>query len=299
MQRRFPARPHALAVLVRHLETVGDALDPYLVEPAVWQLEFSRAIADQTMGLAAQIPNLAHPERRHWSLREVGAMLTLSADAERVAQLKAVGERLQENARARLGDDTSSAAMQHLAAVRTWAASLDRNAYEVKPHDDGFMAQQVTDPEVEQVLGATNAVLRRTSGALGLTARYARVRDQGGRPPVLSAEALVADLVLARALWDDPPEPRDMFIDGPVAAAATAVELHLTAAAPVSEEDLLWSVQVLLQVAADAADRQKGDFDDMVFPREPTGRRGGPCPCCCCPQRPRCARRSTCSTPTT
>ena len=57
----------ALAVLVRHLETAGQMIDPFLVEPAVWQLEFSRVVGESS-GLAAAVPRLAQPERRRWSL---------------------------------------------------------------------------------------------------------------------------------------------------------------------------------------------------------------------------------------
>jgi len=256
----------ALGVLVRHLEVAGDALDPYLVEPAVWQFEFSRSIADKSSGLAAHIPDLLNPERRSWSLREVSMMLTLAADADRVAQLKALGERLHANARAQVGDDSSVEAREHLAAVRNWAAALDRDAYEMTRHDEGLLIQQAPDPEVEEVLGATNAALRRTNDAVGLTVRHAHVRDNGGRAPDIEDEALAADLVLARALWDDPPEPRALSADGPVAVAASAVELHLTARAMVSDADLVWSAQVLLQVAAAAtAGRKDDNFDDTVF----------------------------------
>lgn len=120
----------ALGVLVRHLEAVGEAIDPFLVEPAVWHLEFSRAVSDQTSGLAARIPELPNPERRRWSLREASMMLTLRADGDRVEKLKALGDQLLANARAQVADELSAGTREHLAAVRNWAASLDRSAYE-------------------------------------------------------------------------------------------------------------------------------------------------------------------------
>jgi hypothetical protein len=42
-------------MLVRHLETAGEALAPFIVEPLVWKLEFSRSIHEST-GLAAKVP---------------------------------------------------------------------------------------------------------------------------------------------------------------------------------------------------------------------------------------------------
>jgi hypothetical protein len=255
----------ALGVLVRHLEVAGDAIDPYLVEPTVWRLEFSRAINDQTSGLAARIPELPNPERRGWSLREVSMMLTLHATGDRIAHLKSLGEQLLANARAEVSDESSDGASEHLAAVRNWGASLDRSAYEVKQVDDHVLIQQAVDPEVERVLGEPNADLRRTNDAVGLTVRHAHVRDNGGRAPDVGSEALSADLALARELLEDPPRSVGFSADGPVAAAASAVELHLTGRAIVSDDDLAWSATVLLQVAAGIAEDADDPFDDSFF----------------------------------
>jgi hypothetical protein len=255
----------ALGVLVRHLEVAGQAIDPYLVEPTVWQLEFSRAINDQTSGLAARVPGIPNPERREWSLREVSMMLTLRAEGDRIAHLKTLGEQLLANARAEVGDSSSPGAREHLAAVRTWAASLDRAAYEVRQEDDRVLIQQAVDPEVEQVLGDTNADLRRTNDAVGLTVRHAHVRDNGGRAPNIETEALAADVALARELLNNPPQSVGFSADGPVAAAASAVELHLTGRVVVSDDDLAWSATVLLQVAAGITEQGSDLFDDSFF----------------------------------
>ncbi|MDP8910230.1 MAG: hypothetical protein M3N47_14205 [Chloroflexota bacterium] len=255
----------ALGVLVRHLEVAGEAVDPYLVEPTVWHLEFSRAINDQASGLAARTPELPNPERRGWNLREVSMMLTLRAEGDRIAHLKALGEQLLANAVAQVGDDPSAGAREHLAAVRNWASSLDRAAYEVRQEDDRVLIQQAVDPEVEQVLGDTNADLRRTNDTMGLLVRHAHVRDNGGRAPDIEAEALAADIALARQLLDDPPQSVSFSADGPVAAAASAVELHLSGRTIVSDDDLAWSATVLLQVAAGVAEHADDLFDDSFF----------------------------------
>jgi hypothetical protein len=256
----------ALGILVRHLEAVGSALDPYLIEPAVWKLEFSRTLHDRSSGLAARIPELEHPERRGWSLREVSMMLMLRAEGDRITQLKALGQQLEANARAQIGDDSSPGARQHLAAVRNWAASLDRNAYELQQEGDQILIQQAVDPEVEQVLGDTNTDLRRGMDAVGLTVRHAHVRDNGGRAPDITGEALLADIATARDLLENPPQSGlGASPDGPVAVAASAVELHLTGRVNVPEEDLLWCAIVLLQVAASISERPSDPFDDSLF----------------------------------
>jgi len=253
----------ALAVLIRHLEGVGDAIDSYLVEPTVWKLEVSRAIADRSDGLASRVPELPRPDRRGWTLREVGMMLALTADGDRIRQLKEVGDRLEDNARTGVGDDTSPSAREHLAAVRTWAAALDPAAYELRREDEQVIIQQTVDPDAERILADTNADLRRTSDAVGLVVRHAHVRDNGGRAPNLDLDTLAADLALARDLLDDPPRSAGFSPDGPVAVAATAVELHLTSRATVPLDDLAWSATVLLRVAA--ADRPPDAYDDSFF----------------------------------
>lgn len=256
----------ALGVLVRHLEDAGEAIDPFLVEPTIWHLEFSRAISDQTSGLATRVPELPNPERRTWTLREVSMMLTLRAEGDRIDRLKALGEELIANAVAQVGDDTSAAAREHLAAVRNWAASLDRAAYEITQEDDRLLIQQAVDPEVEQALGNTNADLRRTNDAIWLTVRHAHVRDNGGRAPDIEADALSADIALARQLLDDPPHSASFSLDGPAATAASAVELHLSARNTVSDDDLIWSARVVLEIAAGVAQQGSRDlFDDSFF----------------------------------
>lgn len=255
----------ALGVLVRHLEVAGEAIDPYLVEPTIWQLEFSRAVSDQVSGLAARIPELPKPERRGWNLREVSMMLMLRAKGDRIAHLKALGEQLLAKAVAEVGDDTSAGAREHLAAVRTWASALDRAAYEVREEDGNLLIQQAHDPEVEQVLGETNADLRRTNDALGLTVRHAHVRDKGGQAPEIQAEVLTADIALARQLLENPPQSVSFSADGPVAAAASAVELHLSGRVIVTDEDLAWSAIILLQVAAGMTENLVDPFDDSFF----------------------------------
>jgi hypothetical protein len=255
----------ALGVLVRHLEVAGEAIDPYLIEPTVWDLEFSRTIHDQSSGLAARSPDLPNHERRAWTLREVSMMLTLWAQGDRITQLKALGEQLVATARAQVSDESSVGAREHLAAVRNWAAALDRSSYEICHGDGRLLIQQATDPEIEQVLEPTNAQLLRYNDALGLVVRHAHVRNNGGRAPDIETEALAADLAMARDLLNDPPQSVGFSADGPIAVAASALELHLTSRTTVPNDDLIWSARVLLQVAAAIGEHHNDDIDDSFF----------------------------------
>jgi hypothetical protein len=260
--------PLALAILVRHLEDVENTLDPFLVEPEVWDLEFTRAVHEHHRnGMTAQTAELENPERRHWSLREVSMTLMLRAEGDRVENLKRLGEQLLANAVAQVGDGTTPGAQQHLAAVKNWAASLDRQAYELQHHDSQVLIQQTSDPEVEEVLGETNADLRRMRDATGLVVRHAHVRDNGGRAPDMTDAALAADLALGKDLLANPPQSGlGVATDGPIAAAASAIELHLTGRARVTDDDLQWAARILLEVAAEYAENPTDGYADTIFP---------------------------------
>ncbi len=82
-----------VGLIVRHLEVAGRAIDPFLAEPVVWELEFSRMVSESS-GLAASSEGLVEPERRKWSLREAASMLVVKADTDRADELRALGEQL-------------------------------------------------------------------------------------------------------------------------------------------------------------------------------------------------------------
>ncbi len=256
----------SLAILVRHLEEVGDALDPFLVEPCVWELEFTRAAHEHSrIGLTAQTAELENPERRGWSLREASMILTLRAEGDRIHELKSLGDQLLSNAAGAI-DDLAPGAKQHLAAVANWAASLDRQAYELQEQDGQVLIQQTPNPDVEEVLGETNRDLRRVNEATGLVVRHGHVRDNGRPAPEMPDRDLAKDLAIAKDLLANPPTSGlGISTDGPVAVAASAIELHLTGRARVTDNDLQWSAEVLLEVAAAISANPNSTDKDSLF----------------------------------
>lgn len=259
-----------LGILVRHLETAGDAIDPFLIEPAIWELEFARSIHERSSGLAAKVPGLRGLDRREWSLREVATVLTLGAGAARADQLRALGEQLISAARKRVGEDASPAAKQHIATVRKWAATLDATAYHVEEEEGHLVFQQQIDPEIEKVLAETNADLARGNEAIGLLVRHAHPRDDGGVAPDMGSEQLESDLELAQDLLANPPATAaGGSPDGPLAVAATALELHFARGVEVSDENLKWAATTLLSVAGSLIQAPRDVFDDSLFIQAP------------------------------
>jgi hypothetical protein len=254
-----------LGTLVRHLEQSGDALFPFLVEPSVWELEFARHV-HESGGLAARTPDLDHPERRSWSLRETSMMLTLQAQGDRVVVLKELGDQIIAAVKAQIGDNESDAAKQHLAAVQGWAASLDRNAYEIKEHEGQYVIQQAPNPEIEAVLAGPNAELLRGNETLGLTLRHVHNRTEDDGAYGMSSEELAKDLATARELIENPPSTgMGTSPDGPVAVAASAIELFFARGIQVTTVDLEWSAQIVLEVAGSVAERPLRDGDPSYF----------------------------------
>ena len=85
-----------VGMAVRHLEEAGHLLDPYFTEPLVWRFEFAR-VASEFHGVEARSEEIAAPERRNWSLREAAMAIVVGADADRAAELRALGETLVAN----------------------------------------------------------------------------------------------------------------------------------------------------------------------------------------------------------
>lgn len=179
-------------VLVRHLDKVGDALDPFLAEPLVWELEFARSTHEYS-GLAAPTDGLKNLDRRRWTPREVAAVLLTRGGAERAQALKKVGEKLIENGdRVGLGQDLT----------KNWAASLDADRYKLTSVPEGIRIDVEPPPELRAAQDAHAAYQQRVSTIFRLQNRYwaspKHVADYV--PP--TTEEIAVDLAAGHALLE-------------------------------------------------------------------------------------------------
>ena len=256
-----------VSILVRHLERAGNALDPFLCEPAVWHLEFARTVSEHS-GLRSQSPEVHNADRRSWSLRDVAARLALSADDDRAAQLKTIGEQLLERAtdheRADHGD--ADRMPEEIAAVKGWAGALDRASYRATEVDDGILVEQVVDQDVQDVLGPTNEDLRRGNKAMGLVLRYRDRHDHYGPKDDVVYDDLLADVALGREVASDPPLAGAYGpFDAPAAVAAGALEYRFIDGWDVPLDDLVWSAQHLIEVADYYRLAEESDYEFSYF----------------------------------
>ena len=259
-----------VGILVRHLEEAGDLLDPYITEPLIWRHEFSRVVHESSM-LAANPEEVKAPERRGWSLKETAMSMALMADQDRASVLRALGETLVERERRAIehgqdvpilddGADGQANIESQVAMVRGWASNLDRSSYQVQRTSEGLQILHTPPEGVVQSQLRNRADLNRTSEEIRLKARY----YTNPREASVGASELKADLASARDLLENPPSLGNQRPwDVPTLVAATAIEAYMLRQIDISDDDLAFSIETLLQVF-------EGEIPDRPYEYEET-----------------------------
>ena len=265
-----------VGILVRHLERAGSLLDPFLAEPLIWELEFGRTVAESG-GLAASSDGLVGPERRRWSLREVGSWLTVHADAERADQLRqiageliAAAERVDEQLAAEAVDTAATGPnvdVKYSIKVRNWASVLDRDRYRAYTEGGVTYVQSEPPEDVQAALQPGNEQLERGQKATQLIWRYFLAGRSGQEaPPPATAEELTADLAAAKDLLENP-APGSVFSlwDAAAAVAAAALEANIASGVSLPAEALEFAVTVVLGIAEKVRVADGLEFDESYF----------------------------------
>ena len=261
-----------VGLLVRHLESARNLLDPYLAEPLIWHYEFARVVHEAS-GFAAGSEGLAAPERRKWSLREAAMFVALRANGERAAELRTLGETLVANARRLIGQEHEHGptevasgtefAEQQLVQVRAWASTLDRDRYETHKAKDGFYVQAKPPDDVAQALQGKNRDLELATEAIRLFVRYDIEPKKEFAGPI-GHDELVADMATARKLLENPQSSGAFGTwDTSALVAAAALEAHLLDGAVLPEEALSFAAEIVLRIG-EAWPRQF-EFEDTFF----------------------------------
>ena len=249
-----------VGLLVRHLDNADDLLDPYLMDPLVWEREFAR-VASESHGYAADSKGLVAPERRKWSLREAAVFMGRGANEDRAAELRALGEKLVANARrliestrgdepTKLGGDLGDTVEQQLALVRDWASSLDRDTHEVHEAQDGLYIRPTPPEDTVQVLEPGTRNLERAFEASRLVGRYYyNIKPKTERGQSGGTNELAADLATARTLLESPsPLAAHDPWDPAALVAAAALEAHVLHGATLTEDALSFAADVVLRI---------------------------------------------------
>ncbi|MES1243709.1 MAG: hypothetical protein ABUT39_19040 [Acidobacteriota bacterium] len=261
-----------VGMLIRHLEIVEDALDPFLSEPSIWDLEFKRFVAEHS-SLAAGSEMIHAAQRRKWTLREAAMSLVLRAEGERIDSLRRLGERLIERAhelekhgKAAQGDGQGTSLSEDLAAAHTWAAALDRQSYRVTEQEGQLLVHPTVSDDVQNALEPASKDFSQGSQVNNLVLRYAYQRHNLVGLPKVGLAELRSDLTTARELLANPPARNPYSIPtAPAAVAAVALELCFVAGEPVAHEDLAWSAQLLVEIAKLYANAEGSEYYYSLF----------------------------------
>jgi len=254
-----------VGVIVRHLESAGTLLDPFLSEPLVWHLEFTRVVGEHS-SLSSGAGDVVNAHGRAWSLRDAAMWLTVSADEARANELRRVGEQLVARATkptgAQGGEHPTDQPAGDIAMVRAWASTLDSNTYTTEQHADGVVVQSTPSQDIVDVLEAEGADPRKANEIARLQLRYIRAND--GRPsePLPTPDELRDDLATARELVAAPPATSAIStVEMAAAIAAYALGVLLTANPSLDEAARQFVVDVVLEIAEEVPD-DDGTGDD-------------------------------------
>ena len=260
-----------VGLLVRHVDKVGDVLDPYLVEPHIWRYEFVRIANEFTLPnrfVSDSTNEAVAPERREWSLREAAMFLGINAKGVRMEVLRRLGDELVANARRLLGSTGSPEAgsdrsTEELAKVQAWASSLDQDSYTAHKAPDGVYIRANPPEDVVQILANSQDNIGIGNEAIRLTVRYG-VKKQ----PVsaIGPDELAADLNTARKLLESSASAGVGSPWDPAAlVAASALETHLVGHVILSDADLSFAVETMIAVGEGAAGLREFEFEDAFF----------------------------------
>ena len=264
-----------VGLLVRHLEESEGLLDPYLAEPLIWRLEFTRVVGEAN-GFAARSDGLVAPVRRNWSFREAAMSMALKASGERVAELRALGDELVLNARrlaegahvhqpAQEAAGNDSTEHELVVLARAWASSLDRSKFEFKEMDQAIVVQAAPPDDVTQALQEIHEDAEPTSEATRMFVRYV-VDPERGTPKPISNDELVADMVASRNLLENPSSSR---IHSPwdicALVAAAALKAHFIDGNGLPDETLSCAAEILLRIGEGESSPRAFEFEGTMF----------------------------------
>ena len=263
-----------VGILVRHLKNADRLLDPFLVEPLIWQHEFTR-VATEMAGRAPSSEGLVAPDRRIWSLRETAMTMVLGADVERAAQLRSLGETLITKARLRIEsardsdpadtqDEANADLEQQMATVCAWASVFDLGRYQVIETPDGLSVQVTPPDDVAQALQPEVEDGQRLQEDMRMFHRY-HVRPKSGDKEAIGPSELAADIRAARELFEDSTSLDAQCWDSPALVAAAALEAHLLRNTNLPHDLVVFAADIALRIGEGEAWPRQFDSEMSYF----------------------------------
>jgi hypothetical protein len=263
-------------VLIRHIDTGGSQLDPFLVEPAIWEFELARIDAER-MGSVAPSEGITGAERRQWMLGDVVMRLVLSAEGPRIDELQELGEQLVRNGRRdieqRHGVLDEESIARKLVRVRASAAVFDRRTYTFSDTEEGIHVQAEPSPDVADAIDRNSEYAEAYLQEAKLKVKY-YVDPRNKVQHNHTTETLTEDLESVRELLDRMPSAGTGFEwDVPAMVAATALECHFIDGVELPSGLTYFAAQIVLTVASDRDDPDADHFESVYSYFEQGARR--------------------------
>ncbi|WP_419923979.1 hypothetical protein [Candidatus Poriferisocius sp.] len=255
----------AFGLAVRHIERFDCLVDPFLVEPFVWEADARRA-GQEDPKPAGESPGVAFAERREWEPLMFVMSLVLVAGEDRRRELKELGSAFFERAEASLDGHPRQAEELAIARRRAMAFDIEQYESEVVESGDAISIGLREDEEVQAALAESNADLLRSTEAISLQLRYAARPGSTPNAEPVDDEQLKRDITTAKNLLADPP-PRGAFgSDGaPAAVAAAVLEGFFLGESALETEDLAWAARTLAGVAQAHEQQSAGESQDLSY----------------------------------
>lgn len=285
-----------VGILTRHAEQVTDEAGPFLAGPAVWHLEFSRAVMESGIHVQGRDDTAAGSSRRGWTMVDLAAMLTVIAadsnDQDRMDALRAAGSALVAAATtsiqpttgpgygptaravgtappARPAGDLDEGDLDELAVVRRWASMLDTGNYKARPRDDGNLAWEWQPPaDLDAPLAQTRGDLDRSAETYRLINAYSLrpAPPYMTVPPSLPPSATIAaDAGAARRLTGEASAASPQAAQAAAATAAAVLRAAVQQPGCISREDAEWAAITVLEAVLHPVSGP-GSFEGTMAP---------------------------------
>jgi hypothetical protein len=262
-----------VGILTRHAEQVTDEADLFLASPAVWQLEFSRAVMESGIHVQGREDPAAGSSRRGWTMTDLAAMLTVTAvgssDQNRMDALRAAGGALVAVAatsiqlaadpgygQATRAPGTAASAgsadgRHELAVARRWASMLDTGNYIARPGGDGSIIWEWQPPaDLDAPLAGARGDLDRSAEMYRLINAYCLrpVPPYMTVPPSLPpAGAIAVDAQAARKLTGGASAASPEAAQAAAAVAAAVLRAAVQQPGTMSREDTEWAAVTVIE----------------------------------------------------
>ena len=243
--------------LIRHLVETELLMEPYLIEPAIWDFETTRCTYELSRrDFAAPSDGIFAPSRRSWSLIEATMCIVLNADDNRANELRGLGVKLSANQTEFYLTETRDQQIQkpdldiesnltHGQLVRI--NLFDKGKYNVTETPNG-MAIEIESPDITRQK-AIDEDLNRWSTASQIHTRYLDILTNHDKD-VIDTNRLIEDIDTIQKILETPsqfqvPDP----LDTATLVAAVALRAYLHESLNIPDKNIAFVTEILYRVA--------------------------------------------------